>query len=183
MKKGMLAALIAGVVLTASGCSFTDGVKDGMKDAQKTESQASESESQKNVTETQKNVTESQNDVTETQKSETGNPLIDAEVHVGDVMNGTRDKKLGEYAYIEIPLEDMKNVTMEQYAEFVTQKVDNSGYNWYSIDFGNGYGLQFAGSTSLVAMYGPLDNEECIKEQIGDVMLKSEGVYEYSALE
>ena len=95
-------------------------------------------------------------------------------------MNGTKTEKLGEYAYITVPLETMKKVTMEQYDEFCDQKVQDSGYNWVTIDFGNGAGLQFQGNTPAVATYGTLDNEECIEESKGTVMMTGENTYEYS---
>ena len=138
------------------------------------------SKKDKNVTETDKNDTESRENVLESEESETGNPLLDAEVIVCDVMNGTKTEKLGEYAYITVPLETMKKVTMEQYDEFCDQKVQDSGYNWVTIDFGNGSGLQFQGSTPAVATYGTLDNEECIEESKGTVMMTGENTYEHS---
>ena len=183
MSKRILVAMLSCMLVAGmTGCGFSDGVKDGMKDAQKQESvsdsEENDSKKDENVTETAKNDTESQENVSE--KSETGNPLLDAEVTVGDVMNGTKTDKLGEYAYITVPLETMKKVTMEQYDEFCDQKVQDSGYNWVTIDFGNGSGLQFQGSTPAVATYGTLDNEECIEESKGTVMMTGENTYEYS---
>lgn len=178
MSKRFLAAMLSCMLIAGmTGCGFPDGVKDGMKDAQK---QESINDSDKNDSKKDKNVIESQENVLESEKSETGNPLLDAEVTVGDVMNGTKTDKLGEYAYITVPLETMKKVTMEQYDEFCDQKVQDSGYNWVTIDFGNGSGLQFQGSTPAVATYGILDNEECIEESKGTVMMTGENTYEYS---
>lgn len=138
MSKRILAAMLSCMLVVGmTGCGFSDGVKDGMKDAQKQES----------INDSDKNDTESRENVLESEESETGNPLLDAEVIVCDVMNGTKTEKLGEYAYITVPLETMKKVTMEQYDEFCDQKVQDSGYNWVTIDFGNGSGLQFQGST------------------------------------
>lgn len=185
MSKRILAAMLSCMLVVGmTGCGFSDGVKDGMKDAQKQESindsDKNDSKKDKNVTETDKNDTESRENVLESEESETGNPLLDAEVIVCDVMNGTKTEKLGEYAYITVPLETMKKVTMEQYDEFCDQKVQDSGYNWVTIDFGNGSGLQFQGSTPAVATYGTLDNEECIEESKGTVMMTGENTYEHS---
>ena len=87
------------LVVGMTGCGFSDGVKDGMKDAQKQESindsDKNDSKKDKNVTETDKNDTESRENVLESEESKTGNPLLDAEVIVGDVMNGTKTEKLG----------------------------------------------------------------------------------------
>jgi hypothetical protein len=171
MSKRILAAMLSCMLVVGmTGCGFSDGVKDGMKDAQKQES----------INDSDKNDTESRENVLESEESETGNPLLDAEVIVCDVMNGTKTEKLGEYAYITVPLETMKKVTMEQYDEFCDQKVQDSGYNWVTIDFGNGSGLQFQGSTPAVATYGTLDNEECIEESKGTVMMTGENTYEHS---
>lgn len=185
MSKRILAAMLSCMLVVGmTGCGFSDGVKDGMKDAQKQESindsDKNDSKKDKNVTETDKNDTESRENVLESEESETGTPLLDAEVIVCDVMNGTKTEKLGEYAYITVPLETMKKVTMEQYDEFCDQKVQDSGYNWVTIDFGNGSGLQFQGSTPAVATYGTLDNEECIEESKGTVMMTGENTYEHS---
>lgn len=150
MRKRMFAAILIGLILALSGCGFSDGVKDGIKDGMSEE------------------------------QEEDVNPLMEAEVHVDDVMNGPKDKKLGEYAYIEVPLKTMKKVTMEQYDEFCDQKVEDSSYNWVTIDFGNGSGLQFQGSTPAIATYGTLDDEKCITEAKGGVMMTGEDTYEYS---
>lgn len=185
MSKRILAAMLSCMLAAGmTGCGFSDGVKDGMKDAQKqesaTDSEKNDSKKAENENETAKNDTENQENVSESEESETGNPLLDTEVTVGDVMNGTKTEKLGEYAYITVPLETMKKVTMEQYDEFCDQKVQDSGYNWVTIDFGNGSGLQFQGSTPAVATYGTLDNEECIEESKGTVMMTGENTYEHS---
>ncbi|MFR1307686.1 MAG: hypothetical protein ACLSCO_01515 [Gallintestinimicrobium sp.] len=127
MSKRILAAMLSCMLVVGmTGCGFSDGVKDGMKDAQKqesvTDSEENNSKKDENVTETAENDTESQENVSESEKSETGNPLLDTEVTVGDVMNGTKTDKLGEYAYITVPLETMKKVTMEQYDNFAIRK-------------------------------------------------------------
>lgn len=185
MSKRILAAMLSCILVAGmTGCGFSDGAKDGMKDAQNQESindsDKNDSKKDKNVTETDKNDTESRENVLESEESKTGNPLLDAGVIVCDVMNGTKTEKLGEYAYITVPLETMKKVTMEQYDEFCDQKVQDSGYNWVTIDFGNGSGLQFQGSTPAVATYGTLDNEECIEESKGTVIMTGENTYEHS---
>lgn len=162
--------------------------EDSKKDAKPTETAKSDASKTKKSTKTEKSESKSEEKASEEKKTtptpeESKNPLLDAEVKVGDVMNGTKTEKLGEYAYVTVPLDTMKKVTMEQYDEFCDQKVSDSGYNWVTIDFGNGYGLQFQGSTAAVATYGSLDNEECIEEQLGIVMMTGEDTYEYSAFE
>ena len=86
MSKRILAAMLSCMLVVGmTGCGFSDGVKDGMKDAQKQES----------INDSDKNDTESRENVLESEESETGNPLLDAEVIVCDVMNGTKTEKLG----------------------------------------------------------------------------------------
>lgn len=108
----------------------------------------------------------------------TGNPLLDAELMVEDVMNGSRTEKIGEYAYVTVSRETMKALTMEQYADFCENVVSGSGYNWVTIDFGDGYGIQFQGSIPQVATYGSLDTDRCISEQEAIIMQTDEG-YEF----
>lgn len=98
MSKRILAAMLSCMLVAGmTGCGFSDGVKDGMKDAQKQESindsDKNDSKKDKNVTETDKNDTEIRENVLESEESETGNPLLDAEVIVCDVMNGTKTEK------------------------------------------------------------------------------------------
>lgn len=193
MKRRILAVLLACMVASGgvTGCSFTDGVKDGMEDAMNqdkdTEAAKTVSESKENVPETQENVSEETETASETpgneqntEKEVTGNPLLDAKLNVGDVMNGTKTEKLGEYAWIRVPLVDMKNVTMEQYDEFCKQVVHDSGYNWVSIEFGDGTGLQFAGSVPQISTYGTFDYERCIVDSYGTVMQTGDNTYEYT---
>ena len=190
LKMLLVCTITAGMV---TGCgasdSFKEGVKDGIKDATESVSASSVSEEPEETptetpTEEPTPAVESDSQVAaESETPETGNPLLDAEMKVEDVMNGVKTEKIGEYAYVVVPLETMKNVTMEQYADFCEQRVADSGYNWVTIDFGNGTGLQFAGSVSVVSTYGKLDNEECIEESYGTVMLTGDRTYEYSESE
>ena len=115
--------------------------------------------------------------------AETGNPLLDAEVSVYDVMNGTKTEKLGEWAEIQVSKAILANVTQEQFSEFCNTRVKDSGYNWYSINCGDGTGIQFAGSRSSVATYGTIDNESCIIESSGTIMVQEDGTYSYTEAE
>ena len=58
--------------------------------------------------------------------------------------------------------------------------VKDSGYNWVTISCGDGTGIQFQGSLSYLATYGTLDNEGCIVDAIGTIMLQEDGTYKYS---
>lgn len=125
---------------------------------------------------------ESKNDAdTPTEEIEsTGNILLDAELNVDDVMNGYGTEKIGEYAYISISKADALELSMEEYDAFCTTVVKDSGYNWVTIFFDDGTGLQFQGSLYTLATYGTLDSDGCIEESIGMVLSTEESVYEYS---
>lgn len=187
MRKRIMATIMALVLVFGmtgyvyAGSGTKDSKKQTSTESKKTKKKSTKKSKKKNAKKSTKKSTKKKSENTsEAEQSKTGNPLLDAEMHVGDVMNGTRTEKLGEYAYISVPLMTMQNVTMEQYAEFCNQRVEDSGYNWVTINFRDGTGLQFAGSTPIVATYGTLDNEQCIEESKGTVMLTGENTYEYS---
>lgn len=116
-------------------------------------------------------------------KSESDNPLMNVEIRIADVMNGTGSEKLGEWAEIQIGKETLKGITQEQFAEFCNEVVKDSGYNWFTISCEDGTGIQFVGSISYVSTYGNLDNEGCIAESIGTIMLQEDGTYSYTETE
>lgn len=116
-------------------------------------------------------------------KPESDNPLMNAEIRTADVMNGTRSEKLGEWAEIQINKETLKGITQEQFAEFCNEVVKGSGYNWFTISCEDGTGIQFAGSVSYVSTYGNLDNEGCIAESIGTIMVQEDRIYSYTESE
>ncbi len=185
MKKRILATVMA-LVLALGMTGYVYAKDNGSKKQTSSDTKKSEKKNAKKSTKKSKKKSKKKSSKKNTKKADqkkTGNPLLDAEMKVRDVMNGTKNEKLGEYAYISVPLETMKKVTMEQYDEFCKTKVDDSGYNWVTIDFQDGTGLQFQGSTSSVSTYGTLDNEECIEESKGVVMMTGENTYKYSANE
>lgn len=116
-------------------------------------------------------------------KPESDNPLMNAEIQIGDVLNGTRSEKLGEWAGIHISKESLKEITQEQFSEFCNDIVKDSGYNWFTISCDDGTGIQFAGSISYAATYGNLDNEGCIAESIGTIVVQEDGRYSYTETE
>ena len=113
-------------------------------------------------------------------KQESDNPLMNAEIQIGDVLDGTKSEKLGEWAEIQISKETLKEITQEQFLEFCNDIVKDSGYNWFTISFEDRTGIQFAGSIPYVATYGNLDNEGCITESIGTIMVQEDGRYSYT---
>lgn len=116
-------------------------------------------------------------------KPESDNPLLNAEIQIGDVLDGTKSKKLGEWAEIQISKAILEEITQEQFSEFCNDIVNESGYNWFTISCEDGTGIQFAGSIPYVSTYGSLDNEGCIAESMGTIMVQEDGKYIYTEVE
>ena len=100
------------------------------------------------------------------------NPLMEAELHTADVMNGFGTEKIGEWGYIEISKSDMSSVTGEQLTEFCQNKCDGSGLNWVGIVFDDGSGLHITPGTWFVQIdYGTIDIETAtFSDKVGAVM-------------
>lgn len=100
------------------------------------------------------------------------NPLMEAELHTADVMNGFGTEKIGEWGYIEISKSDMSAVTGEQLTEFCQNKCDGSGLNWVGIVFDDGSGLHITPGTWFVQIdYGTIDIETAtFSDKVGAVM-------------
>lgn len=212
MKKIIISLLMVFMMFSLVACvdSFKQGMKDGMSgtvreteepetqeqektepETKETEPEAQEPEKTEPETKESEVPAETEPETTadqETQETtpeaaEAGNPLMDAEVSVYDVMNGTKTEKLGEWAEIRVSKAILIKVTQEQFSEFCNTRVKDSGYNWYSINCGDGTGIQFAGSISSVATYGTIDNESCIVESSGTIMVQEDGTYSYTKTE
>ena len=69
------------------------------------------------------------------------NDLMDYDLIVKDVMNGTGDAVIGQYAYISIMAQQLTDMTAENLQEFAEQRVEGSGYNWVSIIATDGKGI------------------------------------------
>lgn len=106
------------------------------------------------------------------------NPLMNLNIQVGIVKNGFGEK-IGNYAYVTISKEALKEITGQQLYEFAYEKIDNSGYNWFTIACEDDTGIQFPGSTSMFATYGILDDDHCILTTIGDITLTYDKEYTY----
>lgn len=117
---------------------------------------------------------------TEEQSVESINVLLTAPVTVHEVKNGTKTEVIGEWAEIVVAKELVVATTQEEFVEFCQTVVADSGYNWFTISFGDGYGIQFQGSMTMIATYGTLDADGCIEEAIGMIMIQDDGTYSYS---
>lgn len=105
--------------------------------------------------------------------STSDNPFFTAQAGKGDVMNGIKTEKIGEWGYITISKADAKAASMEDFLAF-TDTFDGKGFNWCSILFEDGTGICFPGGTRIAALYGTCDNEGCITEAFGDIVLESD---------
>lgn len=92
-------------------------------------------------------------------KSSSANPLFSYKVEVYTVMNGSSTAAIGERALIEIPKHKVDELTAEQFNDFLETKVKGSGYNWFTIDFGDGTGIVFAGCDIEIPTYCRLSDE------------------------
>lgn len=108
------------------------------------------------------------------------NVLMDYELTVKDVKNGTGDSVIGKRAYIRIMKTQLAEITPENFVEFVESRVRDSGYNWVSIVCDDGTGICFPGSMVQVADYGKLDADGSIVESYGTISLTEDGTYSYS---
>ena len=116
-------------------------------------------------------------------RSTTGgiNTLMNAKLTVRDVRSGSGDK-IGERAFIVADKEYTKMLSSDDLKLFCDEVVEDSGYNWISIDFCDGTGICFPGSMSYFATYGTIDNEGCIDELKGNITLQEDGTYKYTEI-
>ena len=101
-------------------------------------------------------------------------PLMTAEIETDFVINGSRTDVLGRYATIKISKESLQTITMEEYAEFCTEVVDSSTYNWVSIICDDGTGIQFTDSDYIIATYGRINDEGVITKDLGYIRFTGE---------
>lgn len=204
----VLFVVLAMLSLAACGDSSKQGMKDGMNETP-TAAESSNEELQQSEDATQdepapmeeqmieeKDVATDQEAEDQPQESDEeeptepideesagDNPLLDADVYIYDVTNGTGTEKIGEWAEVKISKEVLKSIDPVQFSEFCKSRVKDSGYNWYTISFEDGTGIQFAGSVSYVATYGTLDSDGCIAESKGTIMVQEDGTYGYTEAE
>lgn len=108
------------------------------------------------------------------------NHLMDYDLTVKDVLNGSGDTVIGQYAYIRPSAKELEEMTAEHLREFAENRVEGSGYNWVSIIVTGGNGICFPGSDTSFAEYGKLDADGSLLESVGTWMRQSDGSYTYS---
>lgn len=120
--------------------------------------------------------------VDSTEKTISDNPLMNAEVEVNDVLNGTGNTKIGERASVMISSAELETLTPEQLYEFATGVVDGSGYNWFTVRTDGEVGLQFNGSNIQLVSQGVLDELGRVVEEQGTWKI-ADGSYELIPVE
>lgn len=104
------------------------------------------------------------------------NPLLNLAVVTAPVMNGPGTQQIGERAYIKADAQTLTDkTTPEQFHEFVDSVVDGNTYNGFTIDLGDGTGMQFTG-TALIN-YGYIDEEGRVTESIDLYGIGEDGHY------
>lgn len=107
------------------------------------------------------------------------NFLMDYKLTVENVLNGSGDTVIGEYAFIRITDEEFEKITPDILKEFAENVVNDSGYNWVAIMTSSDTGICFTGSDVSFATYGKMDKDGSILEAIGMWTLDADGNYIY----
>lgn len=188
-KKFVIAIMSLCLVFGVTACSsFNEGVQDAMEESDQAEEtqeteETPETESQEPEESAEPEEPSEANEEAEQEApEETGNPLMDAEIQVHDVMNGSGTEKIGERAEVNISKAVLETVTDEQFSEFCNEVVGGSGYNWFTIVCDDGTGIVFNSSIVSNATYGEIDNEGVITTALGYLLLE-DGAYTYTEAE
>ncbi|WAK79530.1 hypothetical protein [Clostridium phage Saumur] len=108
------------------------------------------------------------------------NDLMDYDLIIKDVLNGSGDTVIGQYAYISITGKQLEAMTADNLREFAESRVVDSGYNWVSIIAADGKGICFSGSLPDYGTYGIVDESGVVTEVLGDWILDADGNYTYT---
>ena len=108
------------------------------------------------------------------------NDLMDYDLTVKDVLNGSGDTVIGQCAYIRVSENELEEMTADHLREFAENRVEGSGYNWVSIITSSGNGICFTGSNTIIASYGKLGEDGILEETVGAWTRQSDGSYTYS---
>lgn len=99
------------------------------------------------------------------------NVFMDAMVSVQPVMNGIKTEKIGEYACIFVDKEIAKAAPVEDFVQFVHERVEASDYNWWLVRFEDGTGIHFVGNSgAFPTYYGHFDDDSGVTNKIGILM-------------
>ena len=101
--------------------------------------------------------------------SSSSNPLLNASLVTKPVLSGS-GANIGTCAYVKLDKSVLSNMTLDQYKEFLNQRVSTK-YNWVSIIFSDNTGIIFLGGDSANANYGLLENDGSLKTLYGAISL------------
>lgn len=92
------------------------------------------------------------------------NILLQKKLHEANVMSGIGNNIIGTYAYIEIPLDELSQVSEEDFAEFCREYIDanTEKYNYFIIYTTSSSGIIFYGCSSFIGDYGDIDSSQTI---------------------
>lgn len=108
------------------------------------------------------------------------NDLMDYDLVVKDVKNGTGDSVIGQYAYIRVTDKQLEEMTADHLKEFAEKVVSGAQYNWISIITTAGKGICFPASDTSFAIYAELAKDGSVSETIGTWTLGDDCNYTYS---
>ncbi len=112
----------------------------------------------------------------ETSDNSEKNYLFTLKIHIEDVMNGTGDTKIGEYAYIEAEKTKFEELDDKYFIEFSEDFVEGSGYNWVLIKFDDGTGITYTASEIDILTYGKINSDGMVSDVMGYYLIKNDGV-------
>lgn len=103
-------------------------------------------------------------------------------IKVYTVLNGSGNAVIGERAEIIVSKASIKELSPEEFNDFLENEISGSGYNWFTIDFNDGTGIVFTGCDIELPIFGKIGDEGMLQETIGYIERHSvEGsvTYEY----
>lgn len=108
------------------------------------------------------------------------NLLMLAPFRIAPVMNGFKTEKIGEYGYIKMPKSDIKNVSKEDFKEFIDTRFNGNNLKWIAIIFDDGTMIHMP--TTIAGTYGTImSDEDCIDKSLGTIFITENG-YEYEPI-
>lgn len=109
------------------------------------------------------------------------NILLDCDVKISDVKSGSGDI-IGQRAYISVLKSQLKEITEDNYKEFVETVVKSDkykGFNYFTIKCDDDTGLLFSSCSDDIVTYGEIDDDDTISKSIGFICLGKDGTYTY----
>lgn len=109
--------------------------------------------------------------------------INNAPIKTASVYNGSGDTVIGERAYIEIDKSVLQSTSQEDFVSFAKEKVQDSGYNWFTIICEDGTGIVFTGSMIELANYGALSDDGTIDNIAYNITISNDGTVSYTPVQ